>query len=405
MLPESAPSAPGTMRLSLLRPKAGQGTKVLLARSDQREQLEEIQLPREGECEMAASTRASPAGPEAERGEGETEPVEEGATVVAGGVTDVAKQSKVGRGKGRKHAMTGAQRNAKYREKQLMKDAVAFKEKHAKEQKKSVASWTDARKESAREKDRERKAEKRQELKMSKMKPQDKYKTNAALAKATMKVSKALPEDPKRAQEVIYSLNRKLEKEVGPVEIVEEENSKVMNTRIKDRNKVVNFYFKPDISLTFPGRKDYVMVKGKDGKRSKMTKHVLSLTLREAHSEFSKDEKDISISLDTFTRLRPPNVLLRHNMPKNVCVCKYHENINFLIEPLHCHEEDFPSNHRELILATTCQQDSTEAEHCQTGHCETCQGLCTFEHLLELLGCTLVVAKAWYMKYYQWEEE
>ena len=188
--------------------------------------------------------------------------------MVAGGVTEVAKQSKVGVGKGRKPAMTGAQRNAKYREKQQMKDEVA------KEQEKSAASWTDARKESARQKDRERKAERRQELKMNKMKPQDKYKTNAALAKATMKVTKALPKDPKRAQEVIYSLNRKLEKEVGPVEIVEEENRRVINTRIKDRNKVVNFYFKPDISLTFPGLKDYVMVKCKDGKRSKMTKHV-----------------------------------------------------------------------------------------------------------------------------------
>ena len=91
----------------------------------------------------------------------------------------------------------------------------------------------------------------------------------------------------------------------------------------------------------------------------------MCLTLREAHSELSKEEKDIS--LDTFTRLRPP---------------------------LHW-----------KLLTTTCQQDSTEAEHCQTIQCETCQGLCTFEHLLEQLGCTLVMAKAWYMKYYQWEEE
>ena len=69
----------------------------------------------------------------------------------------------------------------------------------------------------------------------------------------------------------------------------------------------------------------------KDGSKEKAVKHILVLTLSEAHSEFLKSEKDCQVSLDVFQKLRPANVLLRHSLPKNVCVCIYHANINFLI--------------------------------------------------------------------------
>ena len=95
-------------------------------------------------------------------------------------------------------------------------------------------------------------------------------------------------------------------------------NSKI---RVLRKNKIVNFYYRKYVSYTFPWMKDYVMVKGNEGKRVKMIKHVLILVLREAHSEFCSQELHIKISLDTFLNLHPPNVLLRHKMPKNVCVC------------------------------------------------------------------------------------
>ena len=114
------------------------------------------------------------------------------------------------------------------------------------------------------------------------------YKTKAALGKARARVAKALPSDPHRAKEVVDSLKRIIDKSVGYVEVerVEEENSKATKLGFEVRNKIADFYYRKDVSITFPG-KDYVMVRGKDGVKTKMVKHVLVLTLREAYSEFT----------------------------------------------------------------------------------------------------------------------
>ena len=148
-----------------------------------------------------------------------------------------------------------------------------------------------------------------------------------------------------------------------------------------------------------------MVVKGTDGKRTKMVKHVLGLILREAYSQFIKEEKDKQISLDTFSKLRPANILLRHNMSKNVCVCKQHENTNVLIKALHSHKDTLPSNHQELISATTCQQAIIETQSCQTRQCKECQPLGTLEHLTQMLQSSHEITMAWYVKYNRWEEE
>ena len=147
------------------------------------------------------------------------------------------------------------------------------------------------------------------------------------------------------------------------------------------------------------------MVRGKDGVKTKMVKHVLVLTLREAYSEFTKDNGDIELSLDTFSKQRPLNVLLRHCLPKNVCVCHYHANVNFLITALNKHDDDFPANHRELLRATTCSPDNEENESCQQGTCMDCRPLNTTTKMLEMLGTTEATARAWYVRYLRWENE
>ena len=263
-------------------------------------------------------------------------------------------------------------------------------------------------KEDFKRKDRERKRAKRQEEKLRKIQEvSTPYKTSAALGKARARVAKALPSNPLRAQEVVDSLKRILDNTVGPkVEVVQEEEvPRALKLTPEVRNRITTFYYRQDISVTFPGKKDYVMVKALDGKRRKMVKHVLVLTLREAHSEFSKEETDLTISLDAFAKLRPPNVLLRHCQPKNVCVCRYHANVQFLISALHSHDADFPLDHRALFRATTCSPENLLNESCQQGACEKCIPLGTITNLLKMLGTSEVVAKSWYVKYLRWEEE
>ena len=149
------------------------------------------------------------------------------------------------------------------------------------------------------------------------------YKTKAALGKARARVAKNLPSDPRRAKEVVDSLKRIIDKSVGYVEVerVEEENRKATKLGFEVRNKIADFYYQKDVSITFPGKEDYVMVRGKDGVKTKMVKHVLVLTLREAYSEFTKDNGDIELSLYTFSKQRPLNVLSSVTVCQKMFVC------------------------------------------------------------------------------------
>ena len=227
------------------------------------------------------------------------------------------------------------------------------------------------------------------------------YKTKAALSMARTKVAKLLPTDFRRAKEVIDSLKRIVDKTLGmeQVDDIEDDISKPVKLTTAVKNKITNFFYREDVSITFPGKKDYVMVRDGDGKRTKMVKHVLVLTLREAYNEFKKEEPEIDISLDCFSKQCPPNVLLRHCLPKNVCVCRYHVNVNFLISALHMHDNDFPRNHRELLTKTTCKQENLEIETCQMGLCKDCQPLGTLNRVLDLLGTSAATAKALSIKY------
>ena len=169
--------------------------------------------------------------------------------------------------------------------------------------------------------------------------------------------------------------------------------------------KVINFYYQPDVSYTCPGKKDYVMVKQKDGSKVKMTKYILVLTLSEAHVEFLKSCPEAKISVDAFSKLRPPNVLLRHCLPKNVCVCLVHANITFLIEALHRQCDAFPRSHRELIRLTTCSEDNLMKEDCQTGLCKDCVYLGSVENLLNLLGESERSSKDLCTNHLWWQKE
>ena len=82
------------------------------------------------------------------------------------------------------------------------------------------------------------------------------YKTPAALGKARCRVMRALPGDPQMAQEVVDDIRKMLDKKVGAKEEeVVEELSPNANVRVEQRNKIIAFFYRQDISYTFPGRK------------------------------------------------------------------------------------------------------------------------------------------------------
>ena len=86
--------------------------------------------------------------------------------------------------------------------------------------------------------------------------------------KAVAKAFRALPSDPERAHEVVQGLARRVEKALEPREVVD--NKLTRETPVERgelKAKVINFYYQPDVSYTCPGKKDYVMVRQKDGRK------------------------------------------------------------------------------------------------------------------------------------------
>ena len=306
-----------------------------------------------------------------------------------------------------KTPMTGAQRFAKYAAKMSEENHEQWCLKMREKKANYLARMSEQQKEAMRMKDKERKKAKREAAKMAKnIKPVTMYKTKPALSKATTKAFRALPSDLERAHEVVQGLARRVEEALGPREVVD--NKLTRDTPVERgelKAKVINFYYQPDVSYTCPGKKDYVMVKQKDGSKVKMTKYILVLTLSEAHVEFLKSCPEAKISVDAFSKLRPPNVLLRHCLPKNVCVCLVHANITFLIEALHRQCDAFPRSHRELIRLTTCSEDNLMKEDCQTGLCKDCVYLGSVENLLNLLGETERSSKDLRTNHLWWQKE
>ena len=134
------------------------------------------------------------------------------------------------------------------------------------------------------------------------------YKTKAAIGKAVCKVKRALPSDPVRAKAVLEENLKKINDEIGDNhEDIFAESTRGYSQEIKDIVK--KFYLSYNISVEFPGFKDYVNVKHPDGTCEKMQKHILGMTLKEAHSQFKQMYPDLGVSLDVFSKLRPPNVL------------------------------------------------------------------------------------------------
>ena len=89
-----------------------------------------------------------------------------------------------------------------------------------------------------------------------------------------------------RAQEVAIGVLKLVNKAVGSSKKVAEQNKEklVLRSNMEVRKKIKEFYYQPDVSYTCPGKKDYVMVRKKDGSKEKAVKHILVFTLSEAHS-------------------------------------------------------------------------------------------------------------------------
>ncbi len=117
---------------------------------------------------------------------------------------------------------------------------------------------------------------------------------------------------------------------------------------------VREYYERDDISRQASGMRDVVTVR-EGGVKKKIQKRHLTMSILEAYRYFKKEHPIIGKS--KFAELRPSHVLRSSDTPRNVCLCRYHENVKLALD---CLQHVIP----RLVFQST--QDFVEAVACNT---------------------------------------
>jgi len=96
-------------------------------------------------------------------------------------------------------------------------------------------------------------------------------------------------------------------------------------------NSVTDFMNREDNSRTQPGKAD---AKRTEGQKEKVQTKVLTDYLKNLHDKYTAECPDNKISLSTFARLRPTNVLLASFISRNTCQCIHHQNMALKVQSL-----------------------------------------------------------------------
>ncbi|KAH3886835.1 hypothetical protein DPMN_010848 [Dreissena polymorpha] len=109
---------------------------------------------------------------------------------------------------------------------------------------------------------------------------------------------------------------------------------------------VIDFLGREDNCRIQPGKADAKKVNGH--KEKKQTK-VLTDYLKKLHMKDKSEIPEQNISLSTFTRIRPPSILLTSYISRNSCQCIYHQNTALKVQTLRKHGVKISENPEQLI--------------------------------------------------------
>ncbi|CAF2053483.1 unnamed protein product [Rotaria magnacalcarata] len=209
--------------------------------------------------------------------------------------------------------------------------------------------------------------------------PKSTYKSVQSLAKAVHRTERALPASPRRKEEIIRQLAVKhgiIAKSLAPPKPSKTPGHSLPESTI---NNVVKFYQLNEISSTAPGKKDVVIIRSTDGTKAKIQKRYLVMTVREVYEQFKLMYPNEKIGSTSFSLLRPKHVLPMADIPQNVCLCKYHTNIDLLLTALSriLNTPNLTSHFREAVVC-----DSND-EKCMSSKCNQCGNLEKFDDLYQ----------------------
>ncbi|XP_047128746.1 uncharacterized protein LOC124809140 [Hydra vulgaris] len=190
------------------------------------------------------------------------------------------------------------------------------------------------------------------------------YNCPQTYAKVLLKATESLPTSPNKRNSIISGLVDKYSVKISDLS----HRKSIFGQDDILIEKVKSFYFRPDIVYTGPGMKD-TMVSWKSGKKETLHKFYLTVFLREGFFMFKEENPDLKIGFTKFTQLRPENVVLLKDTPKDQCRCKIHENFTLKLKALQIKYENFWQN----VLC-----DQTMNSICWKNECFSCMNLLKF---------------------------
>lgn len=210
-----------------------------------------------------------------------------------------------------------------------------------------------------------------------------------AIQRANRALKSSLPQTPKRRRTVICNLLPRFEVDK------QRPSPKTTHTGISAETKalVQNFYERDDVSRQAPGRKDVVITRNTDGQKVQIQARHLTSSFKETYAFFQTEHPEVVIGKSKFAELRPKHVLLSNKLPRNVCMCRYHENVIMALGALNKVAPGIPCYSHEFPESVLC---SPPTRNCWLNLCDDCKEAGGFRNTYKCYDeCTSVCWYVW----------
>lgn len=131
-------------------------------------------------------------------------------------------------------------------------------------------------------------------------------------------------------------------------------------------NRVRSFFKRDDVSRMTTGKRQTITKN-----KNKMQKRFLQDSMKNLHLKFLSEEEHV-ISYSLFCRLRPFWIVHPTLSDRDTCMCKTHENLDFMLQKLQHLKVVNSGNAEALVREIACDTNKIE---CMYGDCTVCKDL------------------------------
>lgn len=131
------------------------------------------------------------------------------------------------------------------------------------------------------------------------------------------------------------------------------------------KKSVCEYFTRDDISRLLAGKNATITKSGKT-----MQKRLLQDTVKNIHRKYLSEHVNVNISYSLFCSLRPFFCLIPDVKDRDTCLCKTHENLQFMATKLHGIHLISTNHIEDLADSISCDPNSKE---CMYGECSICK--------------------------------